>query len=118
MSIYKDDDQPVRRYPKEVPVPERPKIKLVKEDYKPIKAIMDPHPITGLKAKWESYSAYYSSNDEMTYITVKDKDKVIAELSRTTGSFFKVFEFNKCEMDDLNGIYRFLKERGINFKKI
>jgi hypothetical protein len=54
----------------------------------------------------------------MTYITVKDKDKVIAELSRTTDSFFKVFEFIKCELDDLNGIYRFLKERGINFKKI
>lgn len=98
--------------------PEPPKMELVKEDYNPIKALQMPHSVHSIKAKYENYTASYINDDQMATILIKHKDRTIAKLSRLTEFPDKPFTIDEAELDDLEGIYKFLKQRKIKYKKI
>ncbi len=98
--------------------PESPKMELVKEDYNPIKALQMPHSTHSVKAKYENYTASYINDDQMATILIKYKDRTIAKLSRLTEFPGKTFTIDEAELDDLEGIYKFLKQRKIKYKKI
>mgnify|MGYP006967131302 CR=1 FL=1 len=98
--------------------PEPPKIELVKEDYNPIKALQGPHSAHSIKARYENYTASYINNDQMATILIKYNDKTIAILSRLSESSGRTFTIDEAELDDLEGIYKFLKQRKIKYKKI
>ena len=97
--------------------PESPKMELVKEDYNPIKALQGPHSVHSIKARYENYTASYINNDQMATILIKHKDKTIARLSRLAEFPGRTFTIDEAELDDLEGIYKFLKQRKIKYKK-
>lgn len=101
-----------------IPPPELPKMELVKEDYNPIKALQMPHSAHSIKARYENYAASYINNDQMAAILIKHKDKIIAKLSRLAEFPGRTFTIDEAELDDLKGIYKFLKQRKIKYKKI
>lgn len=101
-----------------IPPPEPPKMELVKEDYNPIKALQMSHSAHSIKARCENYTASYINNDQMATILIKHKDKIIAKLSRLAEFPGRTFTIDEAELDNLEGIYRFLKQRKIKYKKI
>lgn len=98
--------------------PEPPKMELVKEDYNPIKVLQGLHSVHSIKARYENYTASYISDDQMATILIKHKDKIIAKLSHLTEFPGRTFTIDEAELDDLEGIYKFLKQRKIKYKKI
>lgn len=98
--------------------PELPKTELVKEDYNPIKVLQMPHLAHSIKTRYENYTASYINNDQMATILIKHKDKIIAKLSRLAEFSGRTFTIDEAELDNLEGIYRFLKQRKIKYKKI
>ena len=54
----------------------------------------------------------------MATILIKHKDKIIAKLSRLAEFPGRTFTIDEAELDDLKGIYKFLKQRKIKYKKI
>lgn len=101
-----------------IPPPEPPKMELVKEDYNPIKVLQRSHSAHSIKARYENYTASYINNDQMATILIKHKDKIIAKLSRLAEFPGRTFTIDEVELDDLEGIYKFLKQRKIKYKKI
>lgn len=101
-----------------IPPPEPPKMELVKEDYNPIKALQMLHLAHLVKARYENYTASYINDDQMATILIKHKDKIIAKLSRLAEFPGRTFTIDEAELDDLEGIYKFLKQRRIKYKKI
>lgn len=101
-----------------IPQPEPPKMELVKEDYNPIKMLQRLHSAHLIKARYENYTASYINNDQMATILIKHKDKIITKLSRLAEFPGRTFTVDEAELDDLEGIYRFLKQRKIKYKKI
>ena len=95
-----------------------PKIELVKEDYNPIKALQGPHSAHSIKAKYKNYIALYINDDQTVTTLIKHKDKIIAKLSHLTEFPGRTFSIDKAELDGLEEIYRFLKQRKIKYKKI
>lgn len=49
-------------------------------------------------------------------IEIMDKERVIAKLAKGEGE--RKFEFIQADLEDLESIYNFLKQRKIKFKKI
>ena len=104
---------------KDVPVPEPPKMEFVKEDFLglPVKN----HTSRGghrLSYRWESYKAEFNRGNDFDYIDVWYKEQIIAKLERDNNKIFSKYKFTKADMEDLNGIYDFLKDKGIRFKRI
>lgn len=54
----------------------------------------------------------------MATILIKHKDKTIAKLSRLAEFPGRTFTIDEAELEDLEGIYKFLKQRKIKYKKI
>ena len=54
----------------------------------------------------------------MATILIKHKDKTIAKLSCSAELPGRIFAIDKAELDGLEEIYRFLKQRKIKYKKI
>ena len=98
--------------------PEPPKMELIKEDYNPIKALQGPHSAHSIKARYENYTALYINDDQMATTLIKRKDKIITKLSHLTEFPGRTFSIDKAELDGLEEIYRFLKQRKIKYKKI
>lgn len=69
-----------------------------------------------IKARYENYTASYISDDQMA-ILIKHKDKITAKLSHLTEFPGRTFTIDEAELDDLEGIYKFLKQRKIKYKK-
>jgi len=67
---------------------------------------------------WESYTAEFNQGVEADLINVFHKGDLIACLERDPNKLFPKYVFTKAKMDDLNGIYAFLKDKGVRFKKI
>ena len=101
-----------------IPPPEPLKMELVKEDYNPIKMLQRPHSARSIKTRYENYTASYINDDQMAAILIKHKDKIIAKLSRLAEFPSRTFTIDEAELDDLEGIYKFLKQRKIKYKKI
>ena len=98
--------------------PEPPKMELVKEDYNPIKALQMSYSAHSIKARYENYTASYINDNQMATILIKHKDKIIAKLSRLAEFPGRTFTIDEAELDHLEGIYKFLKQRKIKYKKI
>ena len=54
----------------------------------------------------------------MATTLIKHKDKIITKLSRSAEFPGRTFSIDKAELDGLEEIYRFLKQRKIKYKKI
>lgn len=76
-----------------------------------------PPKMEPIKAKYKNYTASYINDDQMATILIKHKDRTIAKLSRLAESLSRTFTIDEAELEDLEEIYKFLKQRKIKYKK-
>lgn len=62
------------------------------------------------------YTASFNTIDVDPKIEIMDKERVIAKLVKYDNK--RKFEFIQADLEDLESIYDFLKQRKIKFKKI
>lgn len=62
------------------------------------------------------YTASYITTDVDPKIEIMDKERVVAKLVKYDDR--RKFEFIQADLEDLESIYDFLKQRKIKFKKI
>lgn len=62
------------------------------------------------------YTASFITTNLYPEIEIMDKERVIAKLAKGEGE--RKFEFIQADLEDLESIYAFLKQRKIKFKKI
>ena len=63
-----------------------------------------------------SYTASFITTNLYPEIEIMDKERIIAKLVK--GEDERKFEFVQADLEDLESIYVFLKQRKIKFKKI
>lgn len=96
----------------------RPKTGPVKENFSPVKTSKGVHSINSIKQRWETYTATFDDDDNIATISVYYKNKKIAHLTRLSDSFFKKYTIDFAELEDLDGIYLFLKVRKIKYRRL
>ena len=62
------------------------------------------------------YTASFIITSSFPEIEIMDKERVVAKLVKYEGE--RKFEFVQADLEDLESIYAFLKQRKIKFKKI
>lgn len=79
-----------------------------------------PHSVHSIKERWQNYTAKYKCLAQGDAIYIQYNDEDIAVLGRPDNGFGTRgrYKFILAEMDDLEGIYKFLKSKGIRFKKL
>lgn len=90
----------------------------IKEDLNPVKVLKGVHSINSIKQRWETYTAIFDDDGDIATIKIYYKNKNIAYLIRLSDSFFKKFRIDFAELEDLDGIYSFLKARKIKYRKL
>jgi len=79
-----------------------------------------PHSVHSIKERWQNYTAKYKCLSRGDVIYIQYNNENIAILGRSdVGSVIRgKYKFILVEMNDLEGIYKFLKNKGIRFKKL
>lgn len=79
-----------------------------------------PHSVHSIKERWQNFTARYKCLAQGDAIYIQYNDEDIAVLGRPDNGFGTrgKYKFISAEMDDLEGIYKFLKSKGVRFKKL
>ena len=78
------------------------------------------HSASSYKARWEKFTAKYKSFNSGDMIKVYCDYEIIAILERVYNRFGNLGKFRFCDgnLDDLENVYKFLKNKKLKFKKL